>query len=126
MPVVAQLTSRPVASRWRRAVGLTSCIAVVVSAVSMVLLAPGAAAASGDSPLPTTPYGGFNPGALTRAAYVTDLTSTSAEITWATNSSLSALGSVRWHQHREGTAPPRSPPGRLPRPSPPPRVCLLR
>jgi hypothetical protein len=40
-------------------------------------------AAGADTPTPVTPYFGFNP-LLTRAPYVTDLTQTSAYVTWAT------------------------------------------
>src|SRR3954452_13496351 len=60
--------------------------AVVSSAVLLMFASAGAAGASaGDTPVPITPYSGFNP-TLARAPYVTDLTQTSAYVTWATTS----------------------------------------
>ena len=54
--------------------------------VVLLLAATGdAGAAAGDAPLPVTPYSGYN-SILVRAPYVTDLTQTSAYVTWATTS----------------------------------------
>jgi hypothetical protein len=49
--------------------------------------------ASGPAPVPVTPFSGFN-SLLTRAPYVTDLTQTGADVSWATTSS--ALGTLDW------------------------------
>jgi len=57
----------------------------VVIAASIVLTVNQSDAAPTDTPLPVTPYGGFDP-SLTRAPYVTDLTQTSAYVNWATSS----------------------------------------
>jgi Fibronectin type III domain/Calcineurin-like phosphoesterase len=47
-------------------------------------IAGAAGSGSGPGPVATSPYSGFNP-VLARAPYVTDLTQTSATVTWATN-----------------------------------------
>jgi hypothetical protein len=52
-----------------------------------------ATAATTPGPVAVTPYSGFN-ALLTRAPYVTDLTQTSADVTWATTSA--AAGSLQW------------------------------
>ncbi len=66
-----------------------------------------ASAASTDTPLAVTPYGGAgaNYGYLARAPYVTDLTSSSAQVNWATSASLTTLGSVQVAQESGGTCP---------------------
>lgn len=60
-------------------------LAVSAMAGLFVLPAYGAAATTTDTPVAVTPYSGFNP-ILARAPYVTDLTQTSAYVTWATTS----------------------------------------
>jgi hypothetical protein len=67
---------------------LTFPAALSASVVLMAAALPATASASGygsgPGPVPTTPYSGFN-SALARAPYVTDLTQSSAVVTWATN-----------------------------------------
>ncbi len=63
--------------------------AIFAAVVSLAAAAqPTAALASsygsGPGPVPVVPYSGFNP-VLARAPYVTDLTQSSAVVTWATN-----------------------------------------
>jgi hypothetical protein len=58
--------------------------AVVLMAAALPATALASVYGSGPGPVPTTPYSGFDP-ALARAPYVTDLTQTSAVVTWATN-----------------------------------------
>ncbi|HVB93461.1 MAG TPA: fibronectin type III domain-containing protein [Acidimicrobiales bacterium] len=53
------------------------------------------AAAATDTPVPVTPYGGFNP-ALTRAPYVTDLSQTSADVNWATTNASPGPDTLEW------------------------------
>ena len=67
----------------RLAIG--SVLGVVVTA-TMAFAVTHSDAAPTDTPLPVTPYSGFNP-SLTRAPYVSDLTLTSAYVNWATTSS---------------------------------------
>ena len=74
----------------RVAIGL---VVGVVMAATMVSTVTRAAAAPGDQPVPVTPFSGFDP-SLTRAPYVTDLTQTSADVTWATNTA--AHGALMW------------------------------
>ena len=67
----------------------------VVGLMSVAGVAPTADAAT-DQPVAVTPYAGFDP-SLTRAPYVTDLTQTSADVTWATGSpATSAPGTLEW------------------------------
>src|SRR2546430_1529885 len=58
--------------------------AVALAAAALPVTAWASGYGSGPGPIPTTPYSGFNP-VLARAPYVTDLTQTSAVVTWATN-----------------------------------------
>ena len=58
--------------------------AVVLMAAALPATASASGYGSGPGPVLTTPYSGFN-SALARAPYVTDLTQTSAVVTWATN-----------------------------------------
>jgi len=70
----------------------------VVLVVGLVTLAWGAprAEAATDVPLGVTPYSGESP-ILARAPYVTDLTQTSASVTWATVASAgSTPGTLTW------------------------------
>jgi hypothetical protein len=60
---------------------------VVLAAAALPAAAGAADHGSGPGPLPTTPYSGFN-SVLARAPYVTDLTQTSAVVTWATNPNI--------------------------------------
>jgi hypothetical protein len=69
----------------KRLTALLATGLVGFSILSVSLTATRAVAA--DTPLPTTPYQGFNP-SLTRAPYVTDLTQTSAYVNWATTSDV--------------------------------------
>jgi hypothetical protein len=71
----------------------------------------GVGASTPDSPISVTPYSGFDP-SLTRAPYVTDLTQTSADVTWATNSS--ALGTLEWGTSGNCTANQSPVPPKLP------------
>ena len=94
----------------RRAVALA---AGVVGLVSMAGVAPGAGAAT-DVPVAVTPYGGADP-SLTRAPYVTDLTQTSADVTWATGSpATSAPGRLEWGTPGDCTANQVAVPSTLP------------
>ncbi len=61
---------------------LSAVVVLAVAALPATALASGYG--SGPSPVSTTPYSGFN-SVLARAPYVTDLTQTSAVVTWATN-----------------------------------------
>ncbi len=79
--------------------GLRVTIATVATFVGLGL--PSVAAAA-DTPLGATPYSGFDP-SLTRAPYVTDLTQTSAYVTWATTSS--SPGSMKVAPMINGTCP---------------------
>jgi hypothetical protein len=62
---------------------LCAAVALTVTAVPATI-AWASGFGTGPGPVPTTPYSGFNP-ELARAPYVTDLTQTSAVVTWATN-----------------------------------------
>jgi hypothetical protein len=57
---------------------------VVLTAAALPATPRASGYGSGPGPVPTTPYSGFN-SVLARAPYVTDLTQTSAAVTWATN-----------------------------------------
>jgi Fibronectin type III domain/Calcineurin-like phosphoesterase len=57
---------------------------VSLAAAAQPIAASASSFGSGTGPLQTLPYAGFNP-ALARAPYVTDLTQSSAVVTWATN-----------------------------------------
>jgi hypothetical protein len=60
---------------------------VVLTAAALPATAWASGCGSGPGPVPTTPYSGFN-SVLARAPYVTDLTQTSAVVTWATNQDI--------------------------------------
>ncbi len=79
---------------------ICSILGVVVAATMVLTVAHSGAAT--DSPLPVTPYSGFNP-SLTRAPYVTDLTQTSAYVNWATSSATP--GSVQFALAPGGSCP---------------------
>jgi hypothetical protein len=64
------------------AIALAASVSLAAAVYPTTALASGNG--SGPGPLPTVPYSGFNP-LLARAPYVTDLTQTSAVVTWATN-----------------------------------------
>ncbi|MGC2208333.1 MAG: metallophosphoesterase [Candidatus Dormiibacterota bacterium] len=68
-------------------------VAAVCAAGAVSLISAAPVAAAGPSPIPVTPFAGFN-SLLTRAPYVTDLTQTGADVSWATTSS--ALGTLDW------------------------------
>ncbi len=74
---------------WARS--LRASAAIVAGGALVALCFPAAASASGfgagPGSVPTSPYSGFN-SVLARAPYVTDLTQTSARVTWATNSDI--------------------------------------
>ena len=55
----------------------------VIASMAFVVQTSTATAATTPGPVAVTPYSGFN-ALLTRAPYVTDLTQTSADVTWAT------------------------------------------
>lgn len=80
---------------WRRRVRLLAAVAVLVAVASggTAWLGATSAQAAGPAPISVTPFSGFN-SLLTRAPYVTDLTQTGADVTWATTSS--ALGTLAW------------------------------
>jgi Purple acid Phosphatase, N-terminal domain/Calcineurin-like phosphoesterase len=60
------------------------------------------AAAPTDSPIPVTPYSGFNPN-LTRAPYASDLTQTSVYVNWGTSSATP--GSLQYAPTTNGFCP---------------------
>jgi len=60
---------------------------VALTAAALPATAWASGYGSGPGPIPTAPYSGFNP-ELARAPYVTDLTQTSAVVTWATNPNI--------------------------------------
>ncbi len=70
---------------------------VLLAAVSAVAIVAGltiqSAFAAGPAPIPVTPFSGFS-SLLTRAPYATDLTQTSADVSWGT--SASAAGTLEW------------------------------
>jgi len=66
------------------AVSFAACMALAVGLSSGAAFASTTSSGSGPGPIAVTPYGGFNT-VLARAPYVTDLTQTSAVVTWATN-----------------------------------------
>ena len=61
--------------------------AMMLTAAALPATAGASGYGSGPGPVPTTPYSGFDP-VLARAPYVTDLTQTSAVVTWATNQNI--------------------------------------
>jgi hypothetical protein len=74
------------------AIGLTGLISVTWAVQA-------AGAASLDTPVAVTPYSGFD-ASLTRAPYVTDLTQSSADVTWATSSQ--PYGTLKWGTSASG------------------------
>jgi hypothetical protein len=60
---------------------------VLLAAAALPATALASGHGSGPGPVSTTPYSGFN-SVLARAPYVTDLTQTSAVVTWATNPNI--------------------------------------
>ncbi len=86
---------------------------VVLSVLGMVPLVAATPAGAVDNPVSVTPYSGFN-ALLTRAPYVTDLTQTSADVTWATGPSASAAGSLEWGPTGNCTANTTAVPSTLP------------
>ncbi len=69
---------------------LAGALAVVAAVALPVTFAQGA---TGPSPVAVAPYTGFN-AQLTRVPYLTDLTSSSVSVTWATTAS--APGTLEW------------------------------
>ena len=93
----------------RRASGvLWALVAMVVAAVALPIAPAGAA---GPGPIAVVPYSGYNP-LLTRAPYLTDLTQTSVDVTWATTSSVA--GAVEWGPTGSCTAHSTPVPSTLP------------
>ena len=91
---------------------------VAVLVVGLAGLVPVAGVISGaaaaDAPVPTTPFSGADP-TLTRAPYVTDLTQTSAAVTWATATSAgSTPGTLSWGTGSNCTANTVTVPSTLP------------
>lgn len=82
-------------------VGLGGLAALLLACPIEPVAATTAGYGSGPGPIPTTPYSGFN-AALTRAPYATDLTQTSAQVTWATNPRI--LGSLTYGPSTNCTA----------------------
>ena len=74
-----------------RAVGLLWALAAIVIAAVALPIAP--AGAAGPGPIAVAPYSGYN-SLLTRVPYLTDLTQTSVDVTWATTSSVA--GAAEW------------------------------
>ncbi|HEY5098058.1 MAG TPA: fibronectin type III domain-containing protein, partial [Acidimicrobiales bacterium] len=94
----------------RMAVALAAGVAGLMS---MAGVAPSAGAAT-DIPVAVTPYSGADP-SLTRAPYVTDLTQTSADVTWATGApATSAPGTLEWGTPGNCTANQVAVPSTLP------------
>jgi hypothetical protein len=91
----------------------TSVALAVVTAVILFTWPMLRAGAAGGNPVSTTPYSGFN-SELTRAPYVTDLTQTSADVTWATSSTDSAPGVLKWGTGSNCTATSITAPSTLP------------
>jgi Calcineurin-like phosphoesterase/PEGA domain len=82
-------------SRRHRCVHVLTAVAVTAALAfgGTGLLPITQASAAGPAPIPVTPFSGFS-ALLTRAPYVTDLTQTGADVSWATTSS--ALGTLDW------------------------------
>ena len=74
---------------------LTVGLAVGVGVLATTVPAITNAVAATDAPVPVTPYGGFD-SVLTRAPYVTDLTQTSADVTWATTNASPGPDTLEW------------------------------
>ena len=74
---------------------LTVGLAVGIGVLATMVPAITNAVAATDAPVPVTPYGGFN-SVLTRAPYVTDLTQTSADVTWATTNVSPGPDTLEW------------------------------
>ena len=86
-------------------------VVAVLSVLGLLPLAAATPAGAVDAPVPVSPYSGFN-SLLTRAPYVSDLTQTSADVTWAT--SASAAGSLEWGPSGNCTANTAAVPSSLP------------
>lgn len=87
---------------YARAARLLAVAAAVAGSVFIVLPRGNSAAAPSDTPVPVTPYSGFN-ASLSRVPYVSDLTQTSAYVNWATTSSTP--GSVQVTPTTNGFCP---------------------
>ncbi len=87
------------------------CLLLGVTVVVGMVAVPIATVATGPGPIAVTPYTGFN-SPLTRAPYVTDLTQSSADVTWAT--SASAAGTLQWGPVGNCTANQAAVPSTLP------------
>ena len=68
-------------------------VVMTLIAATAVAFQVGTAVAAGPNPVPIVPFQGFSP-LLTRAPYLSDLTQSSVEVTWATTTS--GLGYVEW------------------------------
>ncbi len=79
----------------RLTIGLVLGVVVLATMVSTITRV----AAATDTPIPVTPYSGFD-ASLTRAPYMTDLTQTSVDVTWATTSST--VGTLKWGTSTSG------------------------
>ncbi len=81
-------------NRRHRLLPVLLVVAAVVATVAVIPLT--SALAAGPSPIPVTPFSGFN-STLLRAPYVTDLTQTTADVNWATSvSNVTSPGSLQW------------------------------
>ncbi len=79
--------------KWTRSGVVAVVAAAVVAGIALAAWPMLRAGAAAGGPVPVTPYSGFN-SPLTRAPYVTDLTQTSADVTWA--STETAVGTLKW------------------------------
>ncbi|MGH7609147.1 MAG: hypothetical protein ACREOD_04275 [Candidatus Dormibacteria bacterium] len=74
---------------------------IALLAAATAVLPRGAAAAAGPAPIAVNPFQGYS-SLLTRAPYLTDLTQTSVEVTWASNSNRP--GYLQWGPAGDCTA----------------------
>ncbi len=89
---------------------LAAVVAAMAAVVAVAFPVVGAGAAGGN-PVSVTPLSGFD-AQLTRAPYVTDLTQTSADVTWATT--VSTPGTLKWGTGSNCTATTVAVPSSLP------------
>ncbi len=90
---------------------LAPLLAVVVIGSTALVLPIFSASAAGPSPIAVTPFSGFN-SLLTRAPYVTDLSQTNADVSWATSSATA--GTLEWGPSGNCTAHTAAVPSSLP------------
>jgi len=109
-------TSSRIPEGGRRRYGRSSAIALAtIGIVATVAIFPlQSATAAGPNPIAVTPFAGFN-ATLTRAPYVTDLTQTGADVTWATTvSPVTNPGTLQWGPLGSCTAHTTTVPATLP------------